>query len=113
MWEQSVVDGRVLNVSAVGKKVFLSIGKIVAGIHKGRQFAGNLIDRIRIYGDQSVNFPFPNMNPNDETDLYGGILTDLNHFRWMVAKVIVTSVPNYHEMLSDTFKLFFSEIYIL
>ena len=54
MWEQSVVDGRVLNVSAVGRKVFLSIGKIVAGIHKGRQFAGNLIDRIRIYGDQSV-----------------------------------------------------------
>ena len=106
------MDGRVLNVSAVGRKVFLSIGKIVAGIHKGRQFAGNLIDRIRIYGDQSVNFPFPNMNPNDETDLYGGILTDLNHFRWMVAKVIITSVPNYHEMLSDTFKLFFSEIYI-
>ncbi|XP_065616872.1 uncharacterized protein LOC112032860 [Quercus suber] len=111
MWEKDP-NGRVLNVSAVGRKVFLSIGKIVAGIHKRRQFAGNLIDRIRIYEDQSVNFPFPNMSPNAETTLNQGILTDLIHFRWMVARVIVTSLPNYHQMLSETFKLFFSEIYI-
>ena len=52
------------------------------------------------------------MEPNAETTLNQGILRDLIHFRWMVARVIVTSVPNYHEMLSDTFKLFFSEIYI-
>ncbi|XP_030942542.1 uncharacterized protein LOC115967564 [Quercus lobata] len=112
MWEKDP-NGRVLNVSAVGRKVFLSMGKIVAGIHKRGQFAGNLIDRIRIFGDQSVKFPFPNMNPNAETTLDRGILTDLIHFRWMVARVIVTSLPNYdHQMLSDTFKLFFSEIYI-
>ena len=53
------------------------------------------------------------MNPNAETTLNQGILTDLIHFRWMVARVIVTSLSNYHpQMLSDTFKLFFSEIYI-
>ena len=120
MWENDL-NGRVLNVSAVGRKVFLSMGKIVAGIHKRGQFAGNLIDRIRIYGDQSVNFPFPNMNPNAGTNLTQGKLTDLIHFRWMVARVIVTSLPlppndssvsyYYNNMLSDTFKLFFSEIY--
>ena len=111
-WEKDP-NGRVLNVSAVGRKVFLSMGKIVAGIHKRGQFAGNLIYRIRIYEDGSVNFPFPNMNPNAETTLNQGILTDLIHFRWMVARVIVTSLPNYRpQLLSDTFKLFFSEIYI-
>ena len=53
------------------------------------------------------------MEPNAETTLNQGILRDLIHFRWMVARVIVTSLPNYHhQMLSDTFKLFFSEIYI-
>ena len=53
------------------------------------------------------------MNPNAETTLNEGILTDLIHFRWMVARVIVTSLPNYcPQMLSGTFKLFFSEIYI-
>ena len=111
MWERDPT-GKVLNVSAAGRKVFLSMGKIVAGIHSNDQFAGDMIRRIRIYEDRSVNFPFPNMNPNDETELYEGILTDLIHFRWMVARVIVTSLPNYHQMLSDTFKLFFSEIYI-
>ena len=54
------------------------------------------------------------MNPNDETDLCQGIRRDLIHFRWMVARVIVTSLPNYrHQRLSETFKLFFSTIYIL
>lgn len=121
MWENDL-KGRVVNVSAVGRKVFLSMGKIVAGIHKIGQFAGNLVDRIRIYGDQSVNFPFPNMYPNAETNLTQGKKTDLIHFRWMVARVIITSLPlppndsslsyYYNNMLSDTFKLFFSEIYI-
>ena len=32
MWEKDP-NGRVLNVSAVGRKVFLSMGKIVAGIY--------------------------------------------------------------------------------
>ena len=53
------------------------------------------------------------MNPNAETTWNQGFLTDLIHFRWMVARVIVTSLPNYRpQMLSGTFKLFFSEIYI-
>ena len=94
MWEKDP-NGRVPNVSAVGRKVFLSIGKIVARIHKRRQFAGNLIDRIRIYEDQSVNFPFPNTNPNAETTLDQGILTDLIHFRWMVARVIAVAEPGF------------------
>ena len=73
----------------------------------------NLIYRIRIYEDQSINFPFPNLNRNAVTTLNQGILIDLIHFRWMVARVIVTSLPNYHpQMHSDTFKLFFSVIYI-
>lgn len=111
MWERDPT-GKVVNVSAAGRKVFLSMGKIVAGIHENGQFAGDLIHRIRIYEDGSVNFPFPNMSPNAETTLNQGILTDLIHFRWMVARVIVNSLRDYHQMLSDTFKLFFSEIYI-
>lgn len=112
MWERDSTGNVVVNVSAAGRKVFLSMGKIVAGIHENGQFAGDLIHRIRIYEDGSVNFPFPNMSPNAETTLNQGILTDLIHFRWMVARVIVNSLPHYHQMLSDTFKLFFSEIYI-
>lgn len=111
MWERDLAN-KVVNVSAAGRKVFLSMGKIVAGIHENGQFAGDLIHRIRIYEDGSVNFPFPNMSPNAETILIDGISTDLIHFRWMVASVIVKSLPDYHQMLSDTFKLFFSEIYI-
>ena len=35
------------------------------------------------------------MNPNAETTLDQGILTDLIHFRWMVARVIAVAEPGF------------------
>ena len=111
MWETDRRTNMVLNFGSAGRKVLLGIGKIVAGIHMKDQFAGDLIHRIRIYGDQSVNFPFTNMDPDGQTTLRQGILTDIEHFRWLVARIIVNSLPP-NCWLPDTFKLFFSEIYI-
>ena len=48
MWEKDP-NGRVLNVSAVGRKVFLSMGKIVAGIYVAQvRFGIRVRVRVRV-----------------------------------------------------------------
>ena len=92
--------------------MFMKVASIVAGIHFNGQCAGDLINRIRIYGDLSVNFPFPNKSTNEDTTLVDGIFTDLLHFRRMVAEIIITTVPNFDLKIPFYVKLFFSEMFL-
>ena len=46
-------NGRVLNVSAVGRKVFLSMGKIVAGIYVAQVRFGIRV-RVRVQRDSAI-----------------------------------------------------------
>ena len=94
------------------KVMFMKVASIVAGIHLNGQCAGNLINRIRIYGDLSVNCPFPNKSIDGDTTLVDGIFTDLLHFRRMVAEVIISTIPNFDAEIPFYVKLFFSEIFL-
>ena len=77
------------------KVMFMKVASIVARIHLNGQCAGDLINRIRIYGDLSVSFPFPNKSIDGDITLVDRIFTDLLHFRRMVAEVIISTIPNF------------------
>ena len=51
-WEKDP-NGRVLNVSVVGRKVFLSMGKIVAGIYVAQVRFGIRV-RVRVRRDSAI-----------------------------------------------------------
>ena len=94
------------------KVMSMKVARIVAGIHLNGQCTGDLINRIRIYGDLFVNFLFPNKSTDGDTTLVDGIFTELLHFRRMVAKVIISTIPNFDVEIPFYVKLFFSEIFL-
>ena len=92
--------------------MFMKVASIVARIHLNGQCARDLINRIRIYGDLSVSFPFPNKSIDGDTTLVDGSFTDLLHFRRMVAEVIISTIPNFDVEIPFYVKPFFSEIFL-
>nr|POE46121.1 hypothetical protein CFP56_63841 [Quercus suber] len=91
--------------------MFMKVASIVAEIHLNGQCAGNLINRLRIYEDLFVSFPFPNKSTDGDTTFVDGIFTEL-HFRQMVAEVIISTIPNFDVEIPFYVKLFFSEIFL-
>ncbi|KAK9988338.1 hypothetical protein SO802_028577 [Lithocarpus litseifolius] len=102
----------ILEFSLEIEVMFKKVASIVVRIHLNGQCAGDLINHIRIYGDLSVNFPFPNKSTNEDTTLVDGIFTELLHFRRIVAEVIISTVPNFDVEILFYVKLFFSEIFL-
>ena len=113
LWERGI-DGAIVNFSKIGGYVFLSMGKILVHFFRIRKFAGDLMGRIQIRYDLTVSFTSPLMEENDsENSLENGLKTDILHFRYMIAQVILKSLgQDFEQKLSASFKLFFSELFL-
>ena len=106
LWERGI-DGAIVNFSKIGGYVFLSMGKILVHFFRIRKFAGDLMGRIQIRYDLTVSFTSPLMEENDsENSLENGLKTDILHFRYMIAQVILKSLgQDFEQKLSVSFKI--------
>uniref|UniRef100_A0A7N2MZK3 Uncharacterized protein n=1 Tax=Quercus lobata TaxID=97700 RepID=A0A7N2MZK3_QUELO len=104
--------GEVISFGLEGSKLFIGIVKILLSFHEESKFSGNLLRNIRILGDLSVTH-IPSAEEENAGEAFGGRENDIIHFRWMVAAVVRTCFPeNYRTILSSSFRLFFSKIFI-
>lgn len=110
MWWKYDGEDKVISFGLKGRKLFLGLAEILISFHRQKEFSGNLVHKIKILPDLNVvHESSPVKNEKEFTN--GGQLNDINHFRWMVAKLVRTYFSDNTQRLSPGFHLFFSGIF--
>ena len=111
-FDRTVLEWLFLTTSAVIYLKWIIFLTVQLGLsyNKKNHFSGNVIGRMTILSDLHVHHPLSKVKqPKHSKE---GRITNILHFRWLAAMVIKKCFQDYEGILSKSFTLGFSEIFI-